>query len=249
VGPLELPEGERVSLGACFSERDRERSLANHVVLPYERPSSRRRSQLPLAQLLAPAPCYYTSAATVAHSTHTTQRRWTGRRSSSPIHRRASRPLLPSSSANPAVGRPKLERHTFARASVRGTGARPSRGLGRSCHMPVGVFGHGNRRLGRELRVMAPVIASVVDPDGRIVRLDANRWTHIADGHPELRAHQADILKAVETPSRRVPGRRPDEEWFYLEGNGPSRWLKVVVRYGHGKDGSIVTAFARRSLP
>jgi len=45
-----------------------------------------------------------------------------------------------------------------------------------------------------------------------------------------------------------MPGRHHGEEWFYLEGAGPSRWLKVVVHY-EGKSGRIVTAFGRRSMP
>jgi len=41
---------------------------------------------------------------------------------------------------------------------------------------------------------------------------------------------------------------RPNEEWFYVENLGPSRWLKVVVAYG-GEEGRIITAFPRRSFP
>jgi hypothetical protein len=41
----------------------------------------------------------------------------------------------------------------------------------------------------------------------------------------------ADVTLCVERPDRRLPGRRPNEAWFYLDRVGPSRWLKVVV--GH----------------
>ena len=43
-------------------------------------------------------------------------------------------------------------------------------------------------------------------------------------------------------------GRWPDEEWFYLAGPGPTRFVKVVVHYEHG-EGRIVTAFPRRAFP
>jgi len=40
----------------------------------------------------------------------------------------------------------------------------------------------------------------------------------------------------------------PGEEWLYLAGPGPARFLKVVVHYEHG-EGRIVTAFPRRAFP
>jgi hypothetical protein len=93
------------------------------------------------------------------------------------------------------------------------------------------------------------IIAEVVDPDGHSVVLSEARWQHIAAGHPELEPFQSEVLEAVRAPSQRLPGRTPGEEWFYKAEVGPSRWLKVVVRYDATGSGSIVTAFARRSLP
>jgi hypothetical protein len=92
------------------------------------------------------------------------------------------------------------------------------------------------------------VLVSTPDPDGRPVDLTAERWRHILAGHPELTPHLDKVTRAVQEPDRRMPGRHDDEEWFYLEGAGPSRWLKVVVHYEGGR-GRIVTAFARRSMP
>jgi hypothetical protein len=93
------------------------------------------------------------------------------------------------------------------------------------------------------------IIATVLDPDGRSVALGEGRWAHITAGHPELRDFRESVLEAVQAPSRRLPGRGPGEEWFYKADIGPSRWLKVVVRYDATSSGWIVTAFARRSLP
>ncbi|MDQ6807203.1 MAG: hypothetical protein M3065_20130 [Actinomycetota bacterium] len=97
------------------------------------------------------------------------------------------------------------------------------------------------------------IAATALDPDGRIVQLTEERWEHIISpttggGHPELAPHQAAVIQAVQTPDRRIPGRRPNEEWFYLAGAGPSRWLKVVVAY-EAATGRIITAFGRRALP
>jgi hypothetical protein len=92
-------------------------------------------------------------------------------------------------------------------------------------------------------------VRSVRDPRGREVRLGAERWRHIISGHPELREMQADIVRAVESPSEVLAGRAPDEEWFYLAGAGPSRWLKVVVVFDRAASGRIITAFGRRRKP
>jgi hypothetical protein len=89
----------------------------------------------------------------------------------------------------------------------------------------------------------------VRDPQGREIWLEAERWAHIIDGHPELRDIQKKVLRAVESPSEVLEGRGSDEEWFYLEGAGPSRWLKVVVVFDRASSGRIITAFGRRRKP
>ena len=92
-----------------------------------------------------------------------------------------------------------------------------------------------------------PIIV-VADPDGRQVLLDMDGWEHIVRRHPELASHQASVVAAVQVPTLRRQGRVGGEHWFYLQGSGVSRWLKVVVRYT-GSQGRIVTAFPRRSIP
>ena len=98
------------------------------------------------------------------------------------------------------------------------------------------------------------VLATVVDPEGRRVVLTGERWAHIVGdaaggtGHPELRPYRDEIMRAIRGPTLRMPGRMPNQEWFHLEGVGPSRYLKVVVEFRQDR-GFIVTAFARRSTP
>lgn len=95
------------------------------------------------------------------------------------------------------------------------------------------------------------VLAEAADPDGRRVVLTDERWRHIVDeedGHPELGDHQAEVIRAVNAPDERRPGRKSNEQWFFLRNAGPSRWLQVVVAYEDGR-GWIVTAFARRKDP
>jgi len=83
-----------------------------------------------------------------------------------------------------------------------------------------------------------------VDPDGRRVILSEERWRHILRRHGELEVHRDRILEAIETPTLRTRGRTANEEWFFLEGAGPSRWLQVVVHYEENR-GSVTTAFGR----
>jgi hypothetical protein len=95
------------------------------------------------------------------------------------------------------------------------------------------------------------VLANTIDPDGRGVELTDERWQHIldaADGHPELAGHQDEVMRAVHAPEERRPGRKANEEWFFLRNVGPSRWLQVVVAYEQER-GWIVTAFGRRRNP
>lgn len=87
------------------------------------------------------------------------------------------------------------------------------------------------------------------DRQGRDVLLSAERWQHIVSAHPEIEVHEDEILRAVESPTTALPGRESDEEWLYLEGAGPSRWLKVVVVFDGQGNGRIITAFARRRKP
>ncbi len=94
------------------------------------------------------------------------------------------------------------------------------------------------------------IVATVTDPSGRTVVLDAEGWDHIIrpDGHPEMEPLRADILRTIEQPHAHRNGNRPGQEWFYGAGVGPSQWIRVVVDYEDGR-GRIVTAFPRRSLP
>jgi hypothetical protein len=89
---------------------------------------------------------------------------------------------------------------------------------------------------------------STRDPAGRVVELTHERWAHIELGHPELGDLLDEVLDTVASPHVRRVGREPNEEWFYRQRVGPSRWLKVVVLY-EGSRGFIVTAHPRRSFP
>lgn len=79
--------------------------------------------------------------------------------------------------------------------------------------------------------------------------LTAEPWRHIVEGHPEIAAHEDEVLRAIEAPTEVLRGPAPDEGWFYLRDAGPSRWLKVVVLFEGPTSGRIITAFPRRRKP
>jgi transcriptional regulator with XRE-family HTH domain len=90
---------------------------------------------------------------------------------------------------------------------------------------------------------------TVRDPLQRTVHLRTDRWHHILAGHPEMFPYLDDVLRAIEAPTKHIGLARPGQDWFYLEGIGPSDWLKVVVAYDEDSVGSIRTAFARGTTP
>jgi len=92
------------------------------------------------------------------------------------------------------------------------------------------------------------VRAAFNDHNGRPVELTEERWGHIVERHPEIKTLDQVMLQAVQDPDRHMPGRLANEEWYYVETDTPSNWLKVVVAYAEGR-GHIVTAYARRSMP
>ncbi len=96
--------------------------------------------------------------------------------------------------------------------------------------------------------VPSPILASVNDPDGRIVVLDHAAWRHILDEHREMAGHREAIMAAVARPHVRHPDPRPGRERYYRRGVGPSRWLFVVIDFTTSP-ARIVTALGNRRDP
>lgn len=92
------------------------------------------------------------------------------------------------------------------------------------------------------------LLATVRDPDGRLVELTDERWEHILDRHRELRTLQSEVLHAVTSPTLVRAGREPNERWYFLADTGPSRWLQAVIA-SREERWFIASAFGRRRLP
>jgi len=88
------------------------------------------------------------------------------------------------------------------------------------------------------------------DTAGLSVVLTDERWSHIAQGHPELVEIEHEIAEAVRAPDAHREGRSAGEVWCYrrLPEGSRAPWLKVVVRYRE-EGGWIITAFLRRRMP
>jgi hypothetical protein len=92
------------------------------------------------------------------------------------------------------------------------------------------------------------ILATVTDPDGRTVVLTSDAWAHIAAQHRELADARASLLIAVQQPDHREPDPRPARERYWLQGAGPSRWLRVIVDFS-SDPAEVVTAFGDRKDP
>lgn len=93
------------------------------------------------------------------------------------------------------------------------------------------------------------VLFEVRDHAGRRVVLTQERWNHVLRNHPDMTGRIAEVMRAVREPTDVLPGKRRGEEWFYLAGAGPSKWLKAIVQFGVATGGRIITAHPRRKKP
>jgi hypothetical protein len=93
-----------------------------------------------------------------------------------------------------------------------------------------------------------PLLATAIDPEGRIVVLDAEGWAHILGEHLEMSAHQMAIMATIAHPDHRRPDPWSGRIRHYRRGIGPSRWLLVVIDFGE-VPGRVVTAFRNRRDP
>ena len=71
------------------------------------------------------------------------------------------------------------------------------------------------------LRGRLVVVWETTDPEGRHVVLTFGRWRHILDKHGGLVAQRSAVIEAVAHPHERLPGRKPNEEWFYGRAAAP----------------------------
>ena len=83
--------------------------------------------------------------------------------------------------------------------------------------------------------------ATVNSVNGMLIRLTAERWTHILEEHPELTELKFDVLEAVSNPDRVVAGNA--DEILAIKEHEPGKWLVVVYKELNG-DGFIITAFS-----
>ncbi len=94
-----------------------------------------------------------------------------------------------------------------------------------------------------------PVLASVIDQDGREVVLPARIWSEkIALGHPELADYLEAVMQTVERPDHIERDDLPGRTRYYRRNIGPSRWLLAVVSYEQDQ-ARIITALANRKDP
>jgi hypothetical protein len=91
------------------------------------------------------------------------------------------------------------------------------------------------------------VIWEATDRFGRLVELTDKGWDHIMDRHEDMEGYQDEIRHAIESADEiYFDGRYPRRNVHYLNSDGPSPPLKVVVNYRptpSGWVGKVITAF------
>jgi hypothetical protein len=83
----------------------------------------------------------------------------------------------------------------------------------------------------------------VKSKNGIPIRLSAERWTHITEGHNELAGLRDDVLEAVAFPERILTGN--EGELLALRETESGKYLVVVDREFES-DGFVITAFVTR---
>ncbi len=87
-------------------------------------------------------------------------------------------------------------------------------------------------------------MSQAVSKHGVLIRLPAERWLHITQGHPELAGYFYDVLGAVQDPDGVYMGRRG--EYLAVKEVEPGKYLVVVYREITVDDGFVITAFFTR---
>jgi len=95
----------------------------------------------------------------------------------------------------------------------------------------------------------SPVISSVVSPQGRSVKLTAERWRYI-QRHVEMCERQDTLLQAIRQPDFQEPDPHPGRERYWLRCRAPFpfRWMRVVVEFAGDAD-RFVIAFGQDNEP
>ena len=83
--------------------------------------------------------------------------------------------------------------------------------------------------------------ATVNSVNGTLIRLTAEQWAHILEGHPELTELKPDVLESISNPDKVVAGNA--DEILAIKKHEPGKWIVVVYKELNG-DGFIITAFS-----
>jgi hypothetical protein len=81
--------------------------------------------------------------------------------------------------------------------------------------------------------------------NGVPIRLTAERWRHISEGHPDLANNHDDVLAAIRSPDL---VQRGDLSTLLAAKRMDDLYLVVVYRELTASDGFVVTAYRTRRL-
>ena len=86
---------------------------------------------------------------------------------------------------------------------------------------------------------------TVLSKNGVLIRLNAERWSHITEEHCELAGMREDVLETISDPSRILAGNHG--ELMAVREIGKGKFLVSVYRE-LDTDGFVITAFITRRI-
>ena len=86
---------------------------------------------------------------------------------------------------------------------------------------------------------------TILSKQGILIRLTAERWSHITEEHCELAGMKLEVLETIANPTRIFMGF--EEELLAIRELEKGKFLVVVYRES-GEDGFIITAFLTRRI-
>jgi len=89
------------------------------------------------------------------------------------------------------------------------------------------------------------MIGKATSINGVSIRLTAERWAHVIDGHGELAGMEQEVLNTVAQPERILAGNTG--ELLAVSQTEPGKYIVVVYRE-ESSDGFVITAFLPRRV-
>lgn len=87
---------------------------------------------------------------------------------------------------------------------------------------------------------------TAISKNNFIIRLNAERWFHITEGHSELSGYYFEVLETIENPDIIYEGNQ--EELLAVRRIEKEKFLVVIYKELDPNDGFVITAFLTKKI-